>query len=256
MTPAFARRLGPEVEAVVASYQSEKAGRSERNVASLEPWCFTWPEEDADIRRALTLADPSLASDGWELAVVDLTHVRAFQPIVSVDDPRCHMLDASTRPRDLAALCVPGVPLESPRTAFDERTGSWVLRGPTSNLRVTGRFAGPVDGTDVGSNGFGFIVSAQPSRVEVVVVGGVPVLRDGYHRAVGLLARGVTKVPALISTSDHVLDESVGFPLETVRAPDGPRLTDFLDEYVSRPVPVARTERVLLIQSLDVEMPA
>ena len=238
------------------SYQTERARRTEREVPPPEQWCYAWPDYETDIERSLSLADPSLAIEGWELTIVDLTQIRAFQPIVALDDPRCDKFDVSASPPELAALCVPDVPLEGPRTAFDERTGSWVLRGPTSNLRITGRFAGPVDGTEVGSNGFGFIVSAQPSRMEVVVVGDVPVLRDGYHRAVGLLARGVTKVPALVSISDHVLDESVGFPLETVTAPDGPRLTDFLDENVSRSVPVARTERVLLIQSLDVEMPA
>ncbi len=237
-------------------YQTDRTRRIERDAPSLEQWRFPWPEDETDTERALALADPSLAIEGWELAIVDLTQIRAFQPIVALDDPRCDEFDSSAGPHELAVLCVPSVPLEGPRTAFDERTGSWVLRGPTSNLRITGRFAGPVDGAEVGSNGFGFIVSAQPSRMEVVVVSGIPILRDGYHRAVGLLARGISKVPALVSTSDHMLDEVDGLPLSTVAAPAGPRLMDFLDENVSRPVAVVRTERVLLIQSLDVELPA
>ena len=162
-------------------------------------WRHPWPDDLQAVWTALCTADPSLRELGWEPVVADLTQVRALQPVVSLDDPRCEGLDRTASFGRLAEICVPAYPLAVPSTSFDERVSSWVLRGQTSNIQVTGRFSGPVEGAAEGSNGFGFIVSAQPSRLEIVVVDGIPVLRDGYHRAVGLLECGITVVPALLA---------------------------------------------------------
>ena len=150
---------------------------------------------------------------------------------------------------------MPAYPLTVPSTSFDERVSSWVLRGQTSNIQVTGRFAGPVEGTGEGSNGFGFLVSAQPSRLEIVVVEGIPVLRDGYHRAVGLHALGITVVPALLAPAGISAIVGEGFELATAIGEHGPRLIDFLDDRVSGAVSITRTKRVLILQALDIELP-
>jgi hypothetical protein len=45
---------------------------------------------------------------------------------------------------------------------------------------------------------FGFAVALNPSYMQVVHYRGRYFLRDGYHRAYGLLSRGITVVPAFV----------------------------------------------------------
>lgn len=45
---------------------------------------------------------------------------------------------------------------------------------------------------------FGYVLGALPSFMQIAVIDGRCILRDGYHRAVGLLSRGISVVPAFV----------------------------------------------------------
>jgi hypothetical protein len=69
----------------------------------------------------------------------------------------------------------------------------YTITSPNPNLKVVGNFHDqPADGPP----GFGFRAAVTTSFLQVVRFQGRLVLRDGYHRACGLLSRGITHVPA------------------------------------------------------------
>jgi hypothetical protein len=52
----------------------------------------------------------------------------------------------------------------------------------------------------------GFAIGALPSRLRVTEYQGRRVLTDGYHRAFGLLAQGISLVPALYHQVENFED--------------------------------------------------
>ena len=88
-------------------------------------------------------------------------------------------------------LPIPG-PTELP-IQFDQIRNTWIIPSRNPNLRIIGHFAGPIEG----KTGCGFLIEVTPSFVQVAFHRERFVLRDGYHRSLGLLARGFTHVPVL-----------------------------------------------------------
>jgi hypothetical protein len=96
-------------------------------------------------------------------------------------------------------VSIAAVTLPAPSTAeipaqFDEQRKAWIITAPNPNLRITGAMNGPSENEAV----FGFSVAVLPSFLQVVRHHGRYVLRDGYHRAFGLLARGITHAPPFV----------------------------------------------------------
>lgn len=130
------------------------------------------------------------------------------------------------------------------------------MRSRGASIAVSGRYVAAADAGDPGSQCFGFLVSAQPSRVTIGVCEGRVVLLDGHHRAVELLARGVRRAPVALDhdallplTADH-LGRNV------ILGVTPPKLQDYLDDEVSLVAAVTRTERVILISATEVDLPA
>ena len=98
MTPTLARRLGPEVARGFDAHHSDEHHSQEHQILRAETdteWRHPWPDEMHAVWTTLCTADPSLLALGWEPVMADLTQVRALQPVVSVDDPRCEGLDGT-----------------------------------------------------------------------------------------------------------------------------------------------------------------
>jgi hypothetical protein len=223
----------------------------DRVLAEVEPTSATL----GPISEALSEVDPRFRQGELELVVVDLGLVVATQPVVAVDELRAGTLCPDPTLEDLATVTLPVEPTVLPTTAFDERAQAWIVRSRGASVAVAGRYVAAAESGDPGSQCFGFLVSAQPSRVTVGVCEGRVVLLDGHHRAVALLARGVRRAPV-------VLDHAAGLP----RAPDNlgrdaifgsppPKLCDYLDGEVSLEAAVAHTERVILISATEVDLP-
>jgi len=102
--------------------------------------------------------------------------------------------------------------------------------------------------------GFGFAVTLQKSYLQVAGLGGRYFLRDGYHRAFGLLAAGIRHVPALVK--DFESFEQVALPqgLLPQAAYLGdrpPTLSDYHDDQVAADTSLPVVQKMVVIQGLE-----
>ena len=220
---------------------------------------------DIDHHLGLLRAHPessqSIALMG-EPMLVDLARVVAAQKQILTADAEDRVRGASaTDLLGLARLTLP-VPRREPIAwSFDSQRNAFVLSSPNPNLRVVGHFNSTVGGEVPGVvfDGFGFALSYQRSYMQVAVIAGRPVLRDGYHRAFGLLRAGIRCVPAFVKhyRSWDEADMPPGLLREEVcLGPRPPLLTDYLDDRVALDRWVAASKRLLVIQALDLNVPA
>jgi hypothetical protein len=87
----------------------------------------------------------------------------------------------------------PPAQFEDPLVIFDQAKQAHIMASPNPNLRVFENFtmhAQVMPGVEVPVFGFG--VALLPSLMCVAGVGGRYFLRDGYHRAIGLLEAGMS----------------------------------------------------------------
>ena len=199
--------------------------------------------------------DPSsaqiLANSGTP-RMVDLRLVCAAQPQIHTEDAR-RRADGLTQsdPVAIARVTLPLPSNESIPVAFDAAKNAWILSSPNPNLRVVGNFSAPVG---PGLPGFGFAVALSKSYLQVAGLGGRYFLRDGYHRAYGLLALGITKVPALakdFATFEEVALPQGLLPQNTYLGDRPPLLTDYLNDDVSVDTLLPITQKMIVVQALE-----
>jgi hypothetical protein len=192
-------------------------------------------------------------AEGWEVALADLRRVCAVQPNVFIDHAVERVRDVE--PGDICSLAAVSLPVPGPSqlpSQFDESKNVWLLSAPNPNLRIMGHFGGQIQ---PGVIGFGFIVAISPSFLQVARFQGRLFLRDGYHRAVGFLQRGIAVVP--VFTREFGGLESLNLPAGML--PQGayfgdrpPCLPDYLDDAVSVQVQLPAFQKMLVIQGLEV----
>lgn len=195
-------------------------------------------------------------NEGWEVALVDLTRVCAFQPFVNSDQAieRVEGINCS----DITALASltlpPDVPNQLP-VHFDQSRQAFIMKSPNMNLRVIG----PIPPSPAQS-GLGFVIGAGPSYLQVGRYSERFFLRDGYHRAYGLLRSGVSVVPAFVRTitafEELLPDPRLMLPQDAYRGTRPPVLPDYLDDTVSASVLVPRMNKLIVIQALETAIPS
>jgi hypothetical protein len=189
-------------------------------------------------------------NEGWSVAVVDLARVCSLQQ--SVASQQAEERVSEVDPDDLVSIGE--VTLPRPATdeipmQYDEQRKAWIISAPNPNLRITG-FA------HVGTpNGplCGFHFGILPSFLQVARHHGRYVLRDGYHRAYGLLARGITRAPAFVRDYGiGALGTSPGlFTTDVYLSDRPPLLDDFRDDDVAADVDVPVAQKMIVIQGLE-----
>lgn len=192
-------------------------------------------------------------AEGWDVCLVDLTRVCAAQSHVTTDGIDARVSGAD--PDDMGALAAITLPMAAPvalPAQHDPVQKAWIICSQNPNLRVGQPFSGEVA---PGAAGFGFGVSLSPSCVQVASLGGRYFLRDGYHRSVGFLRRGISVVPAFVRNFASI--EELGLPagLLTQDAYLGERppvLPDFLDDDVASDVSVPATRKMILVQAIEI----
>ena len=200
-----------------------------------------------------TLADElrseQLEADGWRLGLVDLRRVCAVQPHVFVDT---ELPDVA--PEDLEALAritLQPVTDLSFDIQFHNDRQAWVASaGP--HFKIVREFHSLIE---PGIVGFGFAVQKFGSFLQVVRYQDRYVIRDGNHRALAFLARGINTVPALVSEAMSVEDIHLRrgmLSIDVVLGPRAPLLPDYLDNDVSTEVHLAREGRVIIIQGMEI----
>lgn len=190
-----------------------------------------------------------LLASGWRIALVDLRGVVALQPTVFTDveipevdpDDLEALADITMRPSGAFDL----------DTQFDRARRAWIIPSASPNYRVTDEFR--TDDPEEGVIRLGFEIRLYGSFLQVYRYGDRFVLRDGYHRAVGLLSRGINVVPALVNESgaDPPKLGRGMLPREIVHGRRPPMLPDYLDDDVSVDVLLPATRRVIIVQALD-----
>jgi hypothetical protein len=211
------------------------------------------PAELADHAAQVTMtpAGAAMQAEGWDIAMVDLDQIVAFQPTVFTDTTadRVVGLDPDDL-RSIAGLTLPVNHTAPVAVQYDALNRAYTITSPNPNLKVIGNFDDrPTDGPP----GFGFRVAVAASFVQVARFQGRLILRDGYHRSYGLLSRGITRVPAYIRDFDTTEN-----PAPVGMLPHGawlgdrpPLLRDYHDNRVAESVLLAAQHRMIVIHALE-----
>ena len=187
--------------------------------------------------------------EGFRIALVDLRRVCAAQPMVFTDTELPDEID----PEDLEALAAitlrPPAALEVPADYNKERN-TWILTPPNPNFRLLKEYQASV-GT--GTIALGFSLRHFGSFLQAVRYRDRYILRDGYHRAVALLARGISVVPALVKEFDSIDPHfrKNMLPSEAYLGRHAPLLPDYLDDAVSAGVDLPSMRRLIMIQAQE-----
>lgn len=213
------------------------------------------PELDAHLSALRLTSAAAYFSEGWEVAVVDLARICAFQPFVRTEDA----LERTSAVTDLITAAKITLPLpqgnENIPVTYDQNQKTLTVVSQNPNLRVAGVFCAPVNGQLV----LGFPVWIFPSFLQVAQYQGRYYLRDGYHRAYGLLHKGVRRVPAFVrqATTFEQLGIQPGMlPHDAVFGERPPLLQDFLDDEVSGDCTQQVQVKALTIHALELSLPA
>jgi hypothetical protein len=214
------------------------------------------PAELADHVRALQASPAAgpMRAEGWRVALVDLTRVCAFQPAVVSDQARERVQSVDENDlRSIAAVTLPLTQGDPLPVQYDSIRRAWIVVSSNHNLRI----AGNIDPIPInpGGTALGFGVVAWPSFMQVGRYRGRYFLRDGYHRAFGLLSRGITIVPAFVrdvtAFEELVPDPRTMLPQDSYSGQRPPVLPDYLDDSVSAAVQVPAAHKMIIIQGLE-----
>jgi hypothetical protein len=171
----------------------------------------------------------------WRVEMVDLTRVQAIQTMVFVDEllPETGAYDAQA----LVSTCLP-VSQPAPPMAMSSDNDGFTMSSVSPNLRI---ISGQVHPTLAAAaphlpprqvQAVTFLVDTPTSSVQVAHYQGRFFLRDGYHRAAGLIRAGVTQVPAVVIDApsyQFVAPRPGMFDYQVAFSERPPLVTDFWD---------------------------
>lgn len=195
--------------------------------------------------------------EGWSVKIADLSKVIALQPMVFWDHARerTNSAVAGAMPT-LAKITLPirtgpePLPLQ-----FDPTRNTWMVTSRNPNLRIVGQFSSPVDvGSGHQVTGCGFVRTISPSFVQVVRYRNRLLLRDGYHRSLGLLAKGITHVPVLFREFGQFEPLGLGpgmLPEAAYLGDRPPNLADYLKDAVSAEVDLPASQKMIVVQGIE-----
>jgi hypothetical protein len=216
-------------------------------------------DRPAELEAYMTVlrADPAAAqmlASGWDVAMVDLTRVIAFQPQVFTDSAfdRIAGIDSSSV-EDIARITLPVQPPASLPIQFDTARKCWHVVSRNPNLQAVAPWAGPVATPQGLVIVIGFVLSIPTSFLQVAEFGGRRYLRDGYHRAYALLSAGIAMVPAFVRRIDTI-EELVPpgmLPQAAYQGPTPPFLADYLDDTVAASALLPAQQKLVAIQALE-----
>lgn len=212
------------------------------------------PRELSEHIAKLQLAEGSAAmfAGGWTVKIADLSKVIGLQPCIYSDhaEERTGKIDSS-KMTSIAEISLPLPSHDQVPTQYDEAQQVWLVSSRNPNLKIVGNLAAPVK---PGVTAFGFLVSVMPSFVQVALYQGRLVLRDGYHRSLGCLRRGINKVPVFYKEFGQFEDIGIGpgmLPTSSYLGDKPPYLTDYSADDVSADVMLPASQKMVLIHGIE-----
>jgi hypothetical protein len=195
----------------------------------------------------------------WRLEWVDLTTVLAVEKSITAEGLDARVAAAAADPATLVELCMPAGQPESPTGANRDIDGhGYALSSLNPNLHIVGSNVSEAmvspspDVPPLKMQAFTFFVSLGAGYIQVAIYQGRPFLRDGYHRAAGLLRAGITRVPAVVIDAPSYQYIAVAhglFDHEVAFSDHAPTLADFWDETVSADVLQRPLRRVIRLRA-------
>jgi hypothetical protein len=204
-------------------------------------------------------------TQGFEVKIAHLDRICGFQPVVFTDSASLRV--GLNDPEDLAGIAEVSLPRTLPqaiRAQYDPLRRSWIIASANPNLRIISqvplRVSNAADGTlRLDENGvpvLGFAVGIGESFMQVGRFQGRYYLRDGYHRALGFLMKGITRVPVFVR--DVPVTENLApagmLPEQAYLGNRPPQLRDYLDNDVSIDVTLPWSQKLVVIQSLELSL--
>jgi hypothetical protein len=200
----------------------------------------------------------------WQIAVVDLRRVLSFQKIVDIEgiDDR---LGAVSDYGQLIDICLPPQQPVPPSGALSDPDGKgFTISSVNPNLRIAGgqiseAVVSPQPGApSVRMQAVTFLVFYGASYLQVVTYKGRSFVRDGYHRAAGLIRRGIFEVPCVFIEADSF--EQLGTPqgsftYEVLFSDRPPQLIHFWDDTVAADVNQIAVRKVIRIRGEEFVVP-
>jgi hypothetical protein len=243
-------RLGEQVARAQAAVAARQPTLDQRHTLAELPETLA---AHAQQLRAQPLFAP-LAAEGWTFKLADLGQVCALQATVFRDHARERTQAAAGDLLALASITLPMPEKQPLPVQYDAARNTWVISSLNPNLQILGHFKGPVQH----HLGCGFLVGILPSFVQVALYRGRYVLIDGYHRSLGLLARGIRKVPVLFRAfgADEPLFTASAqpdfLPEAVMLGERPPLLPDYLDDRVAAEVWLPTTRKIIIIHGVEV----
>jgi hypothetical protein len=174
----------------------------------------------------------------WRSAIVDLSRVLSFQKLISVEglgDRLKHVSESNFEA--LLETCLPRQQPLPPLGALTDADGrGFTISSINPNLRIAGAqlsdamVAPRPDIPAVKMQAVTIFVSMGTSYLQVVQYRDRFFVRDGYHRAAGLVHLGITKVPCIYieaKTFEEVGCPPGSFSYEVLFGERPPLLVDF-----------------------------
>lgn len=216
---------------------------------------LTPPAELGEYIDRLQTTQPAQAmfNEGWQVQTVDLEQVVPVQPVIYTDSGQERIAGAIAG--DLVSIAGVSLPISGPSTlpgAFDPARNAWTFCSRNPNLRIIGQCSGQEPG---GNHFFGFVVALPTSFMQVGILHGRHVLRDGSHRALALLRNGIKRAPAFVRTFNSVEELALPagmLPLDAIFGDRPPRIVDFFDDSVAADITLPATQKVIILQGLEV----
>lgn len=203
----------------------------------------------------------AFAGQVWFPGMVNLREVLAFQKIINTEGLESRIASARTSKEGLFKLCLPENPPLPPTGAMVDLDGKGItVSALNPNLRILGNQVSEAQINTVPNTpamkamALTFFINMGNNYLQVVRYNDRYFIRDGYHRAVGLLRENIDVVPCIvIEARDFAQDvvsgqQNMFLPYEVLYGPYPPRLTDFWDDAVSRTVMRLTTRKVIRIR--------
>jgi hypothetical protein len=195
--------------------------------------------------------------EGWAPALVDLPRACGYQPSVFADHARERV--AHVRVDDVRALAEVTLPLEpgAPVTfQYDRSRQMFITSIANQNLQVVGAFGGLAPGMPPGTVHMGFQVRMVTSFLQVGSVQGRYFVRDGYHRALGLLQRGARYVPAFVRDDLMLADLAApgALDVEAILGPTPPLMSDYLNDDVAITAYMPAPRRIISVAASELSV--
>jgi hypothetical protein len=203
---------------------------------------------------------PYIAS-GYTIRIANLNQICALQPAVHVDyldhSDQFRKLNQQAVQEDLLSVARVTLPIPAPMelpVQSDKQKNTWLLQFRDPHTQVVGHFNTRVELTPgVFGMAYGLCIALPPSFVQVVLYRGRYFLKDGYHRSLALLEKGITHIPVMFQEllDSQSLEVQGRFPDETILGPRPPLFSDYLRDDVAALVSHLASQKTIMIQSTD-----